>query len=117
MRSVKYGTETFLTSDAVADALLTFAATLRGLDHGHLLTVPTVEADGHAGSISIVVAPGIPMLSRPSVSEIPDPEAAELIEQMMQMTVTKTGTLRAVPGGMVPTTGHNEHAEHPEQDG
>ena len=100
---MKYGTETFLTSDAVAEALLTFAATLRGMDHGHLLTVPTVEPDGQEGSISIVVAPGIPMLSRPSVSEIPDPEAAALIEQMVQMTVTKTGTLRAVPGDALPT--------------
>ena len=102
MRSVTYGTETFLTSDAVADALLTFAATLRGLDHGHLLTVPTVEADGEAGAISIVVAPGIPLLSRPSVSEISEPEATALIEQMVQLTVTKTGTLRAVPGDALP---------------
>jgi len=98
MKSVKYGTETFLTSDAVADALMTFAATLRGIDHGQLITVPTIEPDGSDGSISIVVAHGIPLLSRPSVSEIPDPEAIDLLEQMTNMTLQKTGTTRVVPG-------------------
>lgn len=102
MKSVKYGTETFLTSDAVADALLTFAATLRGIDHGQLVTVPTVEPDGSEASISIVISPGVPMLSRPSVSEVTDPEAIALIEQMTNMTVKKTAVLMAVPGDTGP---------------
>ncbi|WP_291049593.1 hypothetical protein [Herbiconiux sp.] len=97
MKSVKYGTETFITSDEVADALMAYAATLRGMDHGQLLTVPTIEDDGSEGSISILVGPGIPMLSRPSVSEVAEPEAIALIEQMLQLTVVKTGTLRAEP--------------------
>jgi hypothetical protein len=98
MKSVKYGTEVFRTSDAVADALMTYAATLQGIDHGILVTIPTVDDDGSAGSISLILAYGIPLSSRPSVSEQPDPEAAEIIEQMTRATLKRTGASVVVPG-------------------
>ncbi|MCS5721810.1 hypothetical protein N1028_15680 [Herbiconiux sp. CPCC 203407] len=98
MKTVKYGVEAFQTSDAVANALMTFAASLRSMDHGLLVTVPTIEEDGREGSISLVLGPGIPILSRPSVSAVADPDAVALLEQMSQATRKRTTASAVVPG-------------------
>lgn len=96
MKTIKYGTDTLTTSDQVADALMVFAASLRGSDSGQLLNVPTVDPDGTTATVSIVVAHGTPLLSRPSVSEYPDPESSELIAQMQHLA-GRHGTLRVDP--------------------
>ncbi len=98
MKSVKYGTEVFVTADAVADALMTYAATLRSIDHGVLVTIPTVEDGGDAGTISLILGPGIPLSSRPSVSQVPDPEAAEIIDHLTKATLKRTAVSVVVPG-------------------
>ena len=101
MKSVNYGTETFRTSDAIADALMSYTATLRGIDRGVLVTVPIVGDEG-ADSISLVLSPGIPMSSRPSVSEIPDPESVEILDQLSEATLRRTGATVVVPGDVGP---------------
>lgn len=118
MKSVKYGVEAFQTSDAVADAMMTFAASLRSMDHGLLVTVPTIDDDGNSGSISLVLGPGIPILSRPSVSEVPDPEAVALLEQMSGATRKRTTASAVVPGETGPDIGvHLNLSELGERDG
>jgi hypothetical protein len=120
MKSVKYGAEAFQTSDAVADAMMTFAASLRSMDHGLLVTVPTIEDDGSEGSISIVLGPGIPILSRPSVSAVADPEAVALLEQMAGATRKRTTSSAVVPGETGPDIAVHlnlAEVEHAERDG
>ncbi|ARJ06904.1 hypothetical protein B5808_17980 [Cnuibacter physcomitrellae] len=95
---MKYGTEVFTTPDAVADALMTFSASLRSIDHGILVTVPTYEPGEGEGSISLVLGPGIPLSSRPSVSEVPDPEAADIIDHLTTATLKRTAVSVVVPG-------------------
>ena len=112
MKTVRYGLESFTTSDEIADALLMFAADLRGSDSGQLLNVPVLDERGESGTISIVVAHGIPMISRPSVSEFPDPDAAEIIDRMRRLA-SRHGPLRPNADAARDAGTHSPHEVEP----
>lgn len=57
MKRISFGSEQLVTGDAVADALLTFAATLTGTRAGVAVEIPVLEENGAVARHTLLLTP------------------------------------------------------------
>ncbi|TFC21396.1 hypothetical protein [Cryobacterium glucosi] len=74
MKRMSYCGTTFLTTNAVADALLEFAAALTEQHKSEVVEVPSYSADGSEILIHLLVAPGSELISIPENAVGDEPE-------------------------------------------
>jgi hypothetical protein len=82
MREVIYAGGSFITSDAVADALLDYAAQLANADRAAALSVPALDQFGQPFEVSVVVGPASQLMAEPVANSAPEPEAAEFLADL-----------------------------------
>ena len=63
MQQLTHGTKVFVTSDAVAEALLELAAEIRGQQHLEPVTVPAFMYEGHFVETLLLLSPGVELIA------------------------------------------------------
>lgn len=80
MRYVKYGGETFITSDAVARALLALTASVAASSGSEVVTILAIEpGSDEPTQVDLVIGSGIPIFSRPAAVDIPEPDFEDAV--------------------------------------
>lgn len=82
MREVVYAGGSFVTSDAVAETLLEYAAQLANADRAANLHVPALDQFGQPFDVSLVVGPASQLLSEPVTHAAPEPDGAAFISDV-----------------------------------
>lgn len=80
MRYVKYGSETFITSDAVARALLALTASVAATSGSEVVTILALEPGAaEPAQVELVIGAGIHILSRPAPDDVPEPDFEDAV--------------------------------------
>jgi hypothetical protein len=74
MKRISYVGGSFLTSDAVADALFDFIAALGPGPRGESVDIPAVTPQGGRISVRMIVGPASHLLSVPEETVLPEPD-------------------------------------------
>lgn len=84
MREVVYAGGSFITSDAIAETLLEYAAQLANADRAAKVQVPALDQFGQPFDVSLVVGPASQLLSEPVTNAATEPEGQEFIDDVNQ---------------------------------
>lgn len=74
---------TFLTGDAIAEAVLSYAGSLARTAEFDIVHVPTRRPDGSSGSTTLMLSPASQISSEAVDSVGADPEDAELVATLL----------------------------------
>ncbi|HTL40471.1 MAG TPA: hypothetical protein VL294_03265 [Pseudolysinimonas sp.] len=84
MREVVYAGGSFITSDAIAETLLEYAAQLANADRAANVHVPALDEFGQPFDISVVIGPASQLLSEPVINSAADPDGDGFIADVTQ---------------------------------
>ena len=98
MKYLGYGAERILVGDAVASAVLHYAAILGETGGGDVVDVPTSDDDGVLAYASIVLGPGISIMSSSAPSDAMEHEDRDFVGDI-------TGRVALVMAGKPNRTG------------
>jgi hypothetical protein len=79
VRKIIYAGGSFITSDAVADALLEYAAALANANRAATIHVPSELAHDQPSDVSVLVGPASQLMAEEVESEGPDPDGGEFV--------------------------------------
>lgn len=83
MRQLTY-TTTFITGDAIAEAVLDYAHALASAGLTDRISVPTVDATGKHGTTDVLLSPTHGLVSTPYETVIPELEDEEFIGSLAE---------------------------------
>lgn len=86
MKKVSYVGDSFITSDAVADALLDLTAALGRTGGSDAVEVPTVDGAGAADMVRLVLGPASQLVAAPHRSDFPEPDHGDAVEDLLART-------------------------------
>ena len=95
MKRIFYASGSFLTSDAIADALLSYADALAHSYASDVVDFPIVLPNGSIGTASTLIGPASQVASATEVSELPEPDDEGLVEEL-ERRIKAIGTPRPV---------------------
>lgn len=81
MRQLIYAGGSFVTSDAIAESVLRFAAALANSDRAATIRVPAVGV-GEPGEVELLLGPSSQIMSEPSDVEGPEPDGTAFIAEV-----------------------------------
>ncbi|GAA1000826.1 hypothetical protein [Subtercola frigoramans] len=87
MKRISYSGGSFLTSDAVADALAHFVAALGSSHRAEALEVPVIKDNGESDVVQMVIGPASELVSTTVDSAFAEPESAAAVQNMVQKTI------------------------------
>ncbi|MCA5924267.1 hypothetical protein [Curtobacterium oceanosedimentum] len=83
MKYVNYaGTVRILTSDAVADAVIRYAAALHQSRLSDVVSVPTSDEFGCATTVEVLLAPAVALAVEPAPDDDLEPEGAAFLREI-----------------------------------
>lgn len=92
MRRIVYAGETLLTSDEVAAAVLSYAASLARAGAAETVVVPGVDEQGRPTEVELLVGPASQMASEPVDVDF-EVSAAEFLDDLSQRTSSRARPL------------------------
>ena len=85
MRKITYASESFVTSDQVAEALVMFATALAQSGTSDAVSVPVIDSEGKPAVVDLVVGPASEMISVPAdTSDGPGLIVGTAVEELLQ---------------------------------
>lgn len=81
-----YAGSEFMTSDAIADAVLRYSAALAEGRNAATIDVPIIGRDGTASSAAFLLGPASQIVSRDFETDIAEPDDPELVERLEALT-------------------------------
>lgn len=86
MRTIRYGQDDLLVSDATAEALLALASLEAESTTAATISIRALDASGRERDVSLVVGPATMMSSSPASSPYPEPDNSEFERLVRQRT-------------------------------
>ena len=86
MKRIFYASGSFLTSDAIADALLGYADALAHNVGSDVVDFPIVLPNGTQGRATTPIGPASQVASATEVSELPEPDDDGLVMEIKRLT-------------------------------
>ncbi|MGA7148468.1 MAG: hypothetical protein WBX17_08295 [Microbacterium sp.] len=86
MMVVNYAGGEFMTSDAIADALMQYSAALAEGHDAATIDLPIVTEDGNAGRAVFLVGPASQIVARTVTTDLPEPDDAADLEHLKAAT-------------------------------
>jgi hypothetical protein len=86
MKMLIYAGSEFMTSDAVASALLTYSAALADNHEAATIELPIIEPGGRRTTAAFLVGPASQIVSKDIESDLEEPHDPELVERLRAMT-------------------------------
>ena len=86
MRMLIYAGSEFMTSDAIADALLRYSEALADGRTAATIEVPVVEPDGSTTTAAFLVGPASQIVSKEIETDMVDPDAPEVLARLEALT-------------------------------
>lgn len=96
MKRIHYAGDVLLTSDAVAEAVVEYAAALARAESSTELTIPVILENGMAAKASLLLGPASQLVAQPAVDPVGELDDALLVESIVERT-SALGPVRAVP--------------------
>lgn len=96
MKYLGYGSATILVGDAAAAAVLHYAAILAQTGGADVVEVPTCDEDGSTASASVVLGPGIPVLTTNAPDDLMEDDDQDFVAELTGRVAI---ALRDVPDG------------------
>jgi hypothetical protein len=94
MKRILYAGGSFLTGDAIAHAVLDYAAELANAGKAAKLDVPALDLEQRREQVSLVVGPSSQMLAEPVAlgQELSDDDFTENLRRLTRVLQSKSGT-------------------------
>ncbi|MGV8884726.1 MAG: hypothetical protein ACOH1T_03940 [Microbacteriaceae bacterium] len=86
MKRIYYASGSFLTSDAIADALIIYADALAHTNGSDIVDFPIVLPDGTTGTASALMGPASQLATATELSDLPEPVSEQLLTDLKQLT-------------------------------
>ncbi|PZE62902.1 hypothetical protein DEJ33_00145 [Curtobacterium sp. MCPF17_047] len=86
MMYLVYGLSSILTSSAAAAAVLQYTAALSQSSLADVVTMPAVDLSGANTSVSLVLGPGIPVLTEDASDDVLEPAHQEFVDDITDRT-------------------------------
>ncbi len=86
MKVLIYAGSEFMTSDAVAAALLHYSEALAENHQAATIELPIVEPGGRLTTAEFLVGPSSQIVSKDVVTELEEPDAPDVVENLRAMT-------------------------------
>ena len=86
MRVLTYAGSEFLTSDAVASALLEYGAALAEGREAATIEIPVIEADGSESMALFLVGPASQIVSRVAETDAPERQYPDVVRRLEELT-------------------------------
>jgi hypothetical protein len=84
MKHITFGDKSLLIGDAVADALLEYAAFLATAARGDTVEVHAISSDGDEVTASFLLGPGVTVMAETSHTQLPEPDNSDAIAYMQE---------------------------------
>ena len=95
MKALIYAGSEFLTSDAIAAALLEYGAALAEGRTGATVEIPIVDSAGTVTTAVFLVGPASQIVAREVVTDLAEPDHLEVVEHLEALTRRLHPTARA----------------------
>jgi hypothetical protein len=82
MKHITFGDKSLLVGDAVADALLQYAAFLAGGAKGDTVEIHAISSDGDEVVATFLLGPGVTMMAETANTKLPEPDNTAALEYM-----------------------------------
>lgn len=82
MRRVYYASGSFLTSDAIASAVLNYADALTQTSGSDVVEFPIILPSGALGSAALLIGPASQLASSSEDSALDEPESVDLVKDL-----------------------------------
>jgi len=111
MKEITYGGGSFVTSDAIAEALLEYGAALANADRAATVHVPTAGLSGDVTEVTVLVGPSSQILVGPYDGGEADPDGTVFISDVddkiksLKNSFTNPGSDSFVDWDIGPRTG------------
>jgi hypothetical protein len=86
MKRVTYAGESFLTADAVADALVDLTAALGRAADSEVVEMPAVDGEGVARPVRLVIGPASQLVAVPEESAFEEPDGDAVVAELEART-------------------------------
>jgi hypothetical protein len=90
VKYVGYGIDRIMTADAVADAVIAYAAMLAGNGMTEAVAIPAIDLDGTQTVATLLLGPGIPL----AVLVAPDDELEPDAEDFLRDVAIRTANVQ-----------------------
>lgn len=107
MKTINYAGGVVLTPDAVADALVDYAAALAQSDGSAELTIPVILEDGSRSVATLLLGPASQLVAQPAVGAVGEFEDDELVTDIVRK-IAALGPHQAQPAAPPPVSGLDE---------
>ncbi len=107
MKTIHYAGDAILTSDALADAVVEYAASLARVEGSAELTIPVLLEDGSQSTASMLLGPASQLISTAAPSVKDSIDDADLVAEIVAATLA-LGPIKAEPVDSAPVGGIDE---------
>jgi hypothetical protein len=97
MRQITYAGGTFLTGDAIAEALMEYAAALANADRAATVHVPAVD-NGDITDVNVLIGPASQLMAEKVVHAGPEPDGTAIVDAINDRMEHLTRTYIPVDG-------------------
>jgi cytosine/adenosine deaminase-related metal-dependent hydrolase len=97
MKYVVYGENKVMTGDAIADAVIAYAAALGENGTTDIVAIPTCAADGQAIDVEVLLGPASQVMAEPAPDDELEPEDGTLIAEIERRTAEVGSTRFTAP--------------------
>ncbi|POH67802.1 MULTISPECIES: hypothetical protein [Cryobacterium] len=80
MQEITFGGKSLLVGDAIAEALLEYAAFLASESRADTVQITAIDADGDEVTATFVLGPGTTMMAETTRTELPEPDNLAALE-------------------------------------
>lgn len=108
MKLIHYAGDVLLTSDAIAQAVVEYAAALARAESSTELTIPIVLSDGTTATASLLLGPASQLVTQPAVGPVAELDDELLVDDIIART-NALGPVRAVPAGASSVAASDEY--------
>jgi hypothetical protein len=84
VKHITFGDKSLLVGDAVADALLGYAAVLASEARGDTVEIHAISSDGDEVTATFLLGPGVTMMAESTHTNLPEPDNAAALEYLRQ---------------------------------
>ena len=85
MRRITFGGASFVTTDRIADALVSLLGVLNIKQRSAVALIPVVFVDGTVVTAKLFLAPASSLISVPEESSWPEPDAADAVTNLQSL--------------------------------
>lgn len=109
MQHITFGGKSLLVGDAIAEALLQYAAVLTGESRADTVRVTAIDEGGDEVTATFLLGPGATMMAETAHTKLPEPDNQAALEYIELARMHNTAHLPVTPSEDAALPGYDEY--------